>query len=361
MSFLKYPKLRRPSHSSTDGLFQDNADRLCITEKFDGNNYRLTRDGTDLRFGSRNVDLGTDRDEIGGQFADVTDYLLDAIRPGDLAALEENVRDVAVLGDGVAVDVVLFGENAVQHTIDDYQWDDIPQFQLFDVWVEWSDPDTGDRVDGTWLPWIQESEPLTVRYVADLLGIHTVPMVSLTTVGEFRDNGGLEAYEVPASTYRPGDKPAEGVVFRNLDTGVRAKYLSDEFVEMKQDLTGSNTDSGGPETDHDAFCDAHVTNRRIKKNIQKLLTQPDSGYDELSMALMEDLHRRVWHDVWAEDYEEIIATDWILDMDQLHNDTASRCASYLQRLCNADDTPVVAVDPGTGDELATDTDEAEAN
>jgi len=359
MGFLQYPKLRRPSHSSTDGLFEADDQTLFITEKFDGNNGRFTRDGDSLRFGSRTVDLGTDLTEIGGQFEQVTDYLDETVTPAAIERVEQQLRDDMGVAAETPLDVVVFGENAVQHTIDDYDWTSVPQFQVFDVAVVYGEPDTARR-DIAWVPFVTTYGGTDITDVAMMLGLTTVPLLNTTTVGAFQSDGGVASYAVPESVYRD-EGAAEGVVFRNRETGVKAKYLSEEFVEMKQELTGSNTDSGGPETDHEAFCDAHVTNRRIKKNIQKLLTQPDSGYDELSMALMEDLHRLVWHDVWAEDYEEIIATDWILDMDQLHNDTASRCASYLQRLCDADDTPVVAVDPGTGDELATDTDEVEAN
>jgi len=351
MAFKKYPKIRRPDHSETDGLFASDDHKLVITEKCDGNNYRVTRDGDDLRFGSRNVDLGTDPDEIGGMFEDVTEYLLDAIRPSDLAAFEENVRDVVELGDDVVVDVVLFGENAVQHTIDDYQWERVPQFQLFDVWVEWSDLDTGERYDGAWLPWLSESEPLTVRYVADLLNLSTVPVVEATTVGEFLDSVDLDEYEVPSSVYRPGEKPAEGVVFRNIDTGVKAKYISEEFAEKMESAKSSSMAGADEPHNHWEFIDQHITKQRIRKNIGKLIERPDNDYDDLEMRMMEDLHLVVWRDVWAEDYEDIISTGWQLDLEELHNKVASKCASHLRELIESDTKSVAVVDPETGTTL----------
>ena len=351
MAFKQYPKLRRPSHSETDGLFASDDHRLVITEKTDGNNYRFTRDGDDLRFGSRNVDLGTDPDEIGGMFEDVTEYICDRVTPGDLASLEETVRDVVGLSDGVVIDVVLFGENAVQHTIDDYLWDQMPQFQLFDVWVEWSDPDTGKRLDGVWLPWISDESPVDVQYVAHELLIDTVPVVTSTTVGEFLDSVGVGNYEVPASRYRPGDRPAEGVVFRNVDTGVKAKYISEEFAEKMESAKSSSMTGADSEYDHWQFVDQHVTKQRIRKNVAKMLEEPGNGYDELEMRLMEDLHLRVWRDVWAEDYEDIIATDWVLDMGELHNKVATKCANHLRELIESGESPVAVVDPGTGAQL----------
>lgn len=350
MAFKKYPKVRRPSHSETDSLFASDDHRLVITEKFDGNNYRLCRDGDDLRFGSRNVDLGTDPDEIGGMFEDVTEYLLEMITPSDLAALEEQVRDVAGVSEA-DVDVVLFGENAVQHTIDDYVWEDVPQFQLFDVWAEWSHPDTGERLDGTWLRWQTTKQPLDVQYVAAYLGLETVPVVDVTTVGAFLDRVELDDYTVPSSVYRPGDKPAEGVVFRNVDTGVKAKYISDEFAEKMESAKSSSMAGADDPHDHWEFLDQHVTKQRIRKNIAKLLERPDNDYDELEMRMMEDLHIVVWRDVWAEDYEDIISTTWTLDLDELHNKVASRCATHLRELIESDTKPVAVVDPETGDQL----------
>ena len=351
MAFKKYPKLRRPSHSETDGLFASDDHRLVITEKFDGNNYRLTRDGDDLRFGSRNVDLGTDPDEIGGMFEDVTEYICKRVTPGDLASLEETVRDVAGLSDDVVIDVVLYGENAVQHTIDDYHWDLVPQFQLFDVWAEWSDPDTGERLDGTWLPWRSNQQLLDVEYVASHCDLDIVPVVTSTTVGEFLDSVDLEEYEVPSSIYREHGETAEGVVFRNADTGVKAKYISEEFAEKMESAKSSSMAGADSEYDHWQFVDQHVTKQRIRKNVAKMLEEPDNGYDELEMRLMEDLHLRVWRDVWAEDYEDIIATDWVLDMSELHNKVATKCANHLRELIESGESPVAVVDPGTGAQL----------
>jgi len=57
----------------------------------------------------------------------------------------------------------------------------------------------------------------------------------------------------------------------------------------------------------------------------------------------------VWRDVWAEDYEEIIETDWTIDMKKAHNETASKCARRLRDLLQSGDTPVTVVDVGTGD------------
>lgn len=355
MAFTKYPKVRRPSHSSTDGLFAAESDPLVITEKLDGNNYRFQRDGDSLRFGSRNVDLGTDPDEIGGMFEDVTEYLLENVDVELLADIEDAFANA--LGSD-AVTLTVFGENAVQHTIDEYDWQRMPQYNVFDVYVSYPEHPNDD---GRWLSWDDSGSsvfPLlgrtelppvaTVEEVVASLGLELVPVVEKTSVGGFLDDGGLEEFEVPESTYRLDDGPAEGVVFRNQATGVKAKKISEPFAERHESAKSKNYDDPN---DHQKFITNHVTERRIEKNIAKLIESPETDYDELEMELMEDLHLQVWRDVWAEDYEQIIEETWTLDLDNLHNEVANKCASHLRDLIQAGKTPVAVVDPGRGDLL----------
>lgn len=326
----KYPKIRRPGHSNTEGLFRDDDDQLVITEKFDGNNVRVSRDGDELQFGSRNTNLGTDPGGIGGMFDDVTDYLSGVLDADDFRNLERYTEA------GRDVSVTLFGENAVQHTIKEYVWEEVPQFQLFDIYA---DPVDGD---GYWFTWD------VVELVANDLGLETVPVVEKTTVGEID----LDEFEVPESAYRDDGGPAEGVVFRNEDTGVKAKYISDEFAERHNSAKqGKLVD---PDDDSTKLVAKYATRQRIRKNIAKLLEEPDNDYEDLEMELMADLHLKVWRDVWAEEYEEIIATGWTLDLSRTHNLTANKCARVLQDLIQAGESPVTVVEPETGETLDAD-------
>ena len=349
----RYPKVRRPGHSSCEGLFSHDDHHLVITEKFDGNNFRFTLDGDELRFGSRNQDIGTDPDNVGDMFVDVANYIDDRINPDDLRELEDR------WDHNIDVDVesiVLFGENAVQHTIDEYNWERVPQFQLFDVYLEYED-------GGTWCHWyipddrkesLEDEDVLvddgglvyfTVEDIADWLGLETVPVFERTTVGDFD----IEEFEVPESHYRSDGGPAEGVVLRNMTTGVKAKMISDEFAERhKSAKQGELID---PNDDTGKFLSKHVTPQRIEKNAAKLIEEPNNGHDEFGMELMSDLHWEVWHDVWTEDYEEIIKTGWTLDLSEAHNRTARKTAGHLQDMLNAGKTPVAVVNPGTGDTL----------
>ncbi len=349
MAFKKFPKIRRPGHSSVDGLFSQASHRFIVTEKFDGNNFRFQRDGDKLRFGSRKCDLGTDPDEIGGMFDDVTEYIVDHIDPEEIRALEE--RWSKQIQDEPDVTFTFFGENAVQHTIDEYNWYEVPQFQLFDIYVEY------DGENGEWLQWYIPDETVdddglkefSVESIARELNLWTVPVVEKTTVGEFLDNNDLSEYEVPESFYRGDGGPAEGVVFRNDVTSVKAKYISEEFAERHQSAKQSNLDGVDTEFDHYKFLEDHATSRRIWKNIGKLIEEPDNDYDSMEMEMMTDLHLVVWQDIWSEDYEEIIETGWTLDLDQLHNKVANKCARELRSAIQAGESPVTIIDPETGD------------
>jgi len=359
MAFKKYNKIRRPSHSSVDGLFSHKSHSFIVTEKMDGNNVRFRRDGDKLRFGSRRCDLGTDVDEIGGMFDDVTDYIAEVIDPEDIRFLEE--RWSKQIGGEPDVTFTFFGENAVQHTITEYNWSRVPQFQLFDIYVEYDDE------NGDWLQWYVPDETMqdldekgllvddgeitefSVEAIADWLGISTVPVYMKTTVGEFLDDNDLSEFEVPESFYREDDGPAEGVVFRNQVTGVKAKYISEEFAERNRSANSTDMEDTSAEFDHYPFLEKHATNRRIRKNIGKLIESPEYDYDSLEMEMMADLHILVWRDIWAEDYEEIIETDWKISMGELHNKVASKCARELRSMMQAGETPVAVVDPETGD------------
>lgn len=354
MAFKKYPKVKRPGDSSVEHLFTDDDQPLFITEKFDGNNFRATRDGDQLRFGSRNVDLGTDVDEIGGMFDDVSNYLDEVLDVDRLEQLEELRTETR---SSTVDSIVLFGENAVQHTIDEYDWDLVPQFQLFDVFIKY------ENRAGEWLPWditkeakdliLEENDILdgapipffTVWDVAEYLGLHTVPEIERTTVGEFD----LQAFEVPASTFRPDEGPAEGVVFRNPVMQEKAKFISEMFAERHQSAKQGDLEGSDRDDDVYTFVANHATERRIEKNIAKLIEEPGNGYDELQMEMMEDLHEQLWHDIWDEDYEIIIDTGWTLDLKRAHNEVASKAASHLRQLLQAGETPVTVVDPSRGE------------
>lgn len=328
MALKKYPKVRRPTHPDTDGLFAHPEHELVITEKFDGNNFRFGYDDGELRFGSRNVDLGTDVDEIGGMFDDVSDYIADTVDPNWLAILE----------DAYDAPVTVFGENAVEHTIEDYQWEEIPQFQVFDVFVRCDD-------GRQWLPWDD------VEHIAERLDLETVPVVERTTVEEFD----VEEFEVPASTYRPDGGVAEGVVIRNTVNAVKAKVISEEFAE-KHESAKSNEDSFTKASgDIGKFLANHVTARRIEKNVETLIDSPEHDYEAPVMEMMPDLAPAVWEDAWEEDWHDIIYEDYELDIGECRSKTSSKTAKVLRKIMK--EQPVV--DPGTGEVIGSASDGGE--
>lgn len=314
----KYPKLRRPGHPETEGLLADQNDELVITEKCDGNNVRFTHDDGELHFGSRNCIIANDPERVDPMFADVVGHVQTVVDAEDLESMAKAINH----GSGPSCDsVTLFGENAVEHTLE-YRWDEVPQFQLFDVWV---DNDDG----GFWLDWD------SVQTHAGVHGLATVPEVERMDVVDFHPND----YEIPDSEYRDG--VAEGIVVRNTSNQVRAKIISEEFAEKHKSAKSKNYN----ETDADKLVDQHCTPRRVEKCVQTLLGEPDYDYDAIEMEMMEDLHELVWEDVWAEGWHDIIYTDWEIEFETAHSRVASRTATHLRELMK-DQT---VVDPGTGE------------
>lgn len=325
MSFHKYPKVRRPAHPETDGLFAHPDHELVVLEKLDGNNYRITYDQEihAFRHGSRNVDLGRDVDEIGGMFEDVSRYLEETIELSDLAVLCGEVQG----------QVVLYGENAVVHTIKDYQYEEMPQFSLFDIYVDRSD----NEGDSEWLDWD------TIEEIGERFGLETVPVVDRMPVGELDP----ETFEIPTSEYRPNDAVAEGVVFRNTTNQIKAKQISEEFAEKHESAKSKNYDKRSDDVGR--FLTAHATERRIEKNVYDVLGNPEHDYDGLQMEMMEVLVTEVWEDLWEEDLHEIIYEDYELDIAETRSATSSKTARVLRELIRAESRDVPTVNPGTGE------------
>lgn len=286
-------------------LFASGDHTLLITEKLDGNNFRATlTDGDELQVGSRNCILGSDLAEIGGQFDAVTDHLSDRVDIDAWRDLEADWRG----------SLTIFGENAVEHTISEYDWSQVPQFSLFDVWIDpWADDETG-----SWLEWQQ------LCTVADTLDVHTVPVRERTTVDDFD----AETFSVPESLYRPDDGPAEGVVIRNDETGARAKVISDEFAERHGSASSQSFDTRDDDTRE--LVHESVTDRRVDKAIDRLIDDPTTPWDSPAMEMMEELHYEVWFDVWSEDFEEIAFSDWTIDCGDGHSLAAQKTANRLK-------------------------------
>ncbi len=298
MAFKKYPRIKRCGHPDTDELYRDPADTLIITEKLDGNNFRFTRDGDELRFGSRNTNLGTDGEEIGGQFEDVTDYIIDRATIDDVCQVEEIVG---------GQEIVVFGENlGFDHIIRDYV-DETPIYQIFDIYLV-DDQDWARRDDLEWF--------------ADILDLPVAPVVQRTTVEDFDHT----EYEIPSSQFRPGEEPPEGVVVENQRNMARGKLITEQYTEKKKEGYGGD----GRRDDIDGtkkIVNTYVTEARIKKQVHKMQVEEDR---ELSMEMMEDLHERVWEDCWEEEWQELIYKDETINLKEGHNMAARKSAAVLR-------------------------------
>lgn len=318
---IKYPKIKRIGHRSTEGVLNDGTE-LLITEKLDGNNFRWTFDEeySKLVFGSRNVEFRKEGGEpmfpehsgFGSQFRDAAEYVIDALSPMEL---NEDVRIIVGAIEYYLKDIIFFGENMVKHTLD-YPFGKMPQWLCFDIYHA-----EDER-------WIQNHE---VEEICRAIGLAKVPTVSVKKpVAEFKEMFDAENPDsvIPdKSNFREG-KP-EGVVIKNRDNGLRAKILTEEFKERHR--SGKDKASHGeehlPGDNTIEFVNMYATDARIRKHIKKLTVDEDK---ELEMALMEELPMRVVEDIFEEEYEEIVRINKTVDLKTFRSKVAKKCVSLLR-------------------------------
>lgn len=300
----KYPKVKRLGDSENDGILDSGY--IIVKEKMDGANFRFTWDAEEERivFGSRNVEWWNEKD-TDKSFTHAVDYVREQ------ADKEQLVKQVERF-DG---DVVFYGEAMHPHTLE-YQWDDVPSFLGFDVWI-------GSQ-------WDSASDA-----VFEDIGLPSVPIV---TEGEADDIGVEYVWEdevaIPESQYRNG-KP-EGVVIQNTVTGQRAKYRTQEFKEKHGQSSRDDSD-GYNASDGRRLARTYTTEARVLKMIHKY---EDRGRD-IEMAVMEDLWRDIFDDIIDEEYDEIFLGNHVIDTKEFRSEVASLTVDTLQRYLSRPDGSVL--------------------
>lgn len=295
----KYPSIPHADDPDAEGLLS-NRDRIVVTEKIDGANFRFRRTDTGaLLFGKRSGLFTADAagtpkpiDECDRRFAHAMHYLYDAV---DFDALD-------ILYDEYG-ELWFYGECLVEHTVSYDAWDGanpdptgpLPNFLGFDIYAPAADAFLG--YDAAWAAF-------------DRLGLEPVPVVRRATADEITEAD----WEIPQSAYRTPDAAAdnefdrrglaEGIVVWNVDRDIRVKHVHDSFAERNtvvfNDVQQAQSVSG-------AFVAAYITDARVRKHAHKLL---DEGrYDELSLQMMQHLPDRVVDDAIAEAGRDIAAGD----------------------------------------------------
>lgn len=302
----KYPKLRYPGEKETEGLFAEGT--VYAQEKLDGANFRFMleehldeeyhTEDRDFVFGSRNVVFKNPKDE-NKQFSHAIEYVRENIKP----------RWIQLLEDGVDQPVVLFGEAMHPHTLE-YDWDDAPSVVLFDIWK---------CEDEEWL------HPNQVRAACQVMEFPHAPFVDVLDCEE------LDGYEFEAPQSAYGDVKAEGLALKNPDTGVRGKWVREDFKESAKETFGKakkHQDYGAEKLSYQ-----YITNQRIRKNAHKLIDEGE--WDGLQMEMMEDLPEKVIRDMAEEEAGNVFMEEnWEIDTAEFRSITSSRCAKVLKKMIN---------------------------
>lgn len=310
----KFPKLKYPNDPETDGVL---AGDVVVTEKLDGGNFRFTWDDG-LVVGTRNHEYDADDENLPKAFEHAVEYVQDRLAEADNSWL-------AGFQSG---EWVLFGEAMHYHSLryQDVEYhtphkgsphfgEGYPSVVLFDVW---------DAHEGEWLPW---------REVENVIERSPFTLTEVLASGDGQSLKDIGALSIPEESMFGGNP--EGVVVRRYDGIVRAKKVSEDFKEQNAQAFNDPSKAQG---DAAQFVAGFITDARIEKEANKLI---DEGrYDNLEMAMMEDLPRRVLVDAVHENaWSELLTSggfeaEWDDDFKaEVRSKASKKCARVLKTLC----------------------------
>lgn len=297
---IKYPKIYTVGHEYNEMIFLNPKDEIIIEEKIDGANFRfMITDENQLIFGSRRLELVQDGDHKWQKnFTRCISFIQDALRDKDLSRLKG---------------YILFGECVTSHTLS-YDWDKIPPYLGFDII---------NLKNDTFLDYNTK-----IKIFTEL----NLPIVPLIKTCKAKDIVEINDNMVPISFYAPKSNPkqkAEGIVFKNNITGVRAKYVRNEFKEANSKTFGGNPKYNKvDDTNNAEFVFKYCTNARIDKTIFKLVDE----HGKLEMALMRYLPKAVYTDIWEEHWQSIMDSRWKLDLNGIRKLITKRCGAILKQV-----------------------------
>lgn len=291
MIFSKYKKIRQLGDEENEDIFTDPNDIIYIQEKVDGGNFRFyVSEKGELIFGSRTQEIDeSNKDKK--NFIRCINHIREKLKDKDLLEVKG---------------LIFYGECMVKHTIG-YDWEVTPPFSGFDI----LDTETNLFISaggmyGTYFN----------------LGLDTVPLIKTikaSDIKEFTDD------DVPKSKYYGGQ--AEGVVFKNVNKQIYAKYVREKFKEKNREEFGGNKKHA--ETDEDYFTAIYCTNARIEKVIWKLI---DDG-EKLHLSIMPQLIKAIYKDIWEENWNEITSTKQkTINFDKLKKAFTKRCFAVLKNI-----------------------------
>jgi len=303
MEFEKYHKIKRLGDDENKEIFKNPEDDIVIQEKIDGANFRfyVTEKGQ-LIFGSRTQQLTSNEGEdtnVSKNFKKCVEFVRETLKDKNL----NNFKNL-----------IFYGECCVCHTLV-YDWTKMPPFLGFDI----RDSTTGEYLNYS----------LTSMAYKEL-GLEMVPLISIIKAKDVELP--LRDEYVPDSKYASmssKDTKAEGIVFKNYDKQLFAKFVRDAFKEKNGRVFGGSPKYNKiDDTDNAEFIFKYVTNSRIEKLILKKI---DEG-NLLSMKLMGSLIMETYLDIIEEEWREILTSNWKLDFKGLRKRVAPRVRGVLETM-----------------------------
>lgn len=288
---LQYPKIKYPSDEDAEHL--DTAGTIVVTEKLDGSNFRFVYDEDGFTFGSRRMagdDLHRD------QFEGPIEFVKAHVDTDELTSIQEEYGPL-----------VFYGEAMIPHTIS-YDWEQTPEFIGFDVW------NTNSEV-------FHHTDQACDFFEA--IGLPFVPIVERIDVSEWDD----DPMDVPKSEYYDG--LAEGLVFKNHDTGTYSKQVRDEFKEKAKQKFGASSKRDLSDTER--AVEEYVTPARVRSVAHQLV---DEGrWDKIELPMMEILAEAVIRDMAEEEAGNLIMEEnWELDTGEFRSLVSKRCVAVVKQI-----------------------------
>jgi hypothetical protein len=274
----RFPRIKYPSDPSTRGLFNQ---EVVVTEKLDGANFRfqLQESGL-LRFGDRSR-IYEGPYSVPDPYQHAVRHIQDHL---DRDALREALEDVE--------DVVFFGEAMHQHAIK-YNWDQMPSFLGFDIWIDSAE---------AFRP------PDAIEQIFEHIGLQSVNVFERERRGKYFDP---DSYTIPQSAWYDG--PAEGVIIRDK-RGHRAKLLHPDFREVDETIL---VDAAAED-----LAAKYATDRRFKKLVAKLTDRGES-------VTTKTLSDRVFADIVREEHKQLYHRKETIDMDAFRSAIGAQTRAFI--------------------------------
>ena len=299
-NFHKYTKIKILGDEENKDIFSNPEDEIVIQEKVDGGNFRFMIHKGNLIFGSRTQQLTSDEGEdtnVEKNFRRCVQYIRDKWEE-----VKETIPEDAK-------HLIFYGENMVRHTMD-YNWEKIPSYLGFDIF---------DMRQGKYLDY------RIALSIFDDLGLEMVPLIKICKAKEITKINDASVPESAYASISSQDRQAEGIVYKNYNKQLFAKYVREKFKEKNREVFGEG--KKWAKTDNEYFCAVYCTNARIDKCIFKLI---DDG-KKLDMTMMGDLVKSVYKDIWEENWNEIAMSKKIIDLHKLKQLVSKRCLEILKQ------------------------------